>query len=161
MKEIELGGKRSNGKVALVDDADFDWLSQFNWSYSGKGYAITNIWDGKNGRTVLMHRLILNTPEGMETDHKNNNGLDNQRENLRIVTSGQNKMNMRKRNYKKGSSSKYKGVCFNNRAIKRKWRCNVGFVELGSFATEIEAAKAYDTKVIEMYGEIAVTNFSR
>lgn len=106
-----------------------------------------------------MHRLIMNTPDGMDTDHKNNNGLDNRRNNLRVCTIGQNKMNMSKKNYKGGASSKFKGVCLREKAKKRRWRSNVRFVEIGSFETEIEAALAYDKRAKELYGDFAKLNF--
>jgi hypothetical protein len=155
MKRIKLGGKKGKGKYAIVDDSDYKWLSGYNWSFTAKGYANVRI----DNRTVLMHRLIMNTPEGMDTDHKNNNGLDNQRHNLRIATVSQNKMNIGKKVFKGGSSSKYKGVCLRKTAKVRKWRCNVGVIELGSFETEIEAAMAYDKRAKELYGEFVILNF--
>jgi len=80
MKEIQL----SKGRTALVDDNDFDFLNQYQWSYTKNGtgeYAEMCIWDSenKNHVNVYMHKLILNTPRGMCVDHIDHNGLNNQR----------------------------------------------------------------------------------
>lgn len=81
MKKIPL----TQGKFAIVDDADFEWLNQFSWHYHNLGYA-----RGANG---FMHRLINNTPVGLETDHMNQDKLDNRRSNLRSVTASVNQSN--------------------------------------------------------------------
>ena len=82
MKEIIL---RSGG-VALVDKADFDYLDQFKWHKSSNGYAMTTI----KGKTVYMHRMIMNTPDDMDTHHKNHNRLDNQKQNLEVCSRSEN-----------------------------------------------------------------------
>lgn len=91
MKQIKL----TQGKVALVDDADYDWLNQWNWYakrpwYGGHFYAARG--PRKNGKrtTVYMHRLITNCPRDYEVDHINADTLDNRRANLEIVTKKQN-----------------------------------------------------------------------
>lgn len=155
MKQIPLHGKKGTGKFVSVDDADYDWLNQYRWSFTGRGYAATRM--PRTKTTTLMHRLIMGTPKGMSTDHTNGDGLDNQRSNLRIATYGENNVNKGK--FHPGSSSKYKGVCFRKRAKIRKWRCNVAAFEIGSFSTETEAALAYDKFVKEKYGDFAVLNF--
>lgn len=85
MKKIKL----TQNKYALVDDRDFEWLSQWSWCYS-HGYALraTNA-----GDRIYMHRAINDTPKGFETDHINRDKLDNQRMNLRTVSRAQNSMN--------------------------------------------------------------------
>lgn len=85
MKEIQL----TQGKVAKVDDEDFEWLSEYKWHLHSGGYASTKI----NGRPVLMHRLIMDTPEGMDTDHINHDCLDNRRTNLKVCTHKENMNN--------------------------------------------------------------------
>jgi len=100
MKKIPL----TQGKLALVDDADYKWLNQWKWKVINCNYtcyAARTIYLGggrKNQKsgTIQMHRLILNAPINMEGDHKDGNGLNNQRSNLRLATSGQNSQNSRK-----------------------------------------------------------------
>lgn len=95
MREIPL----TKGYTAVVDDADFDWLSQWSWSYA-TGYAVRGERTGGRQRLVKMHREILGLPrdfDGREGDHKNGNRADNRRENLRIVTVAQNRQNRRLR----------------------------------------------------------------
>ncbi|GAI88609.1 unnamed protein product, partial [marine sediment metagenome] len=110
----------TQGRIALIDDKDFLLISEYKWYANKIGdtyYAMTHI--KKNGKreTLLMHRLILNVPEKMETDHINHNGLDNRRSNLRLATSQQNNFNRKNID---GSSSQYKGVYWNK--SRRKWR---------------------------------------
>lgn len=82
------------GKPILVDDDDFEWLSQWRWTIGGNGYATASIKrpDGKR-RTTPMHRLIMNTPTGMIADHINRLRDDNRRSNLRNVTHHENMQN--------------------------------------------------------------------
>src|SRR3989304_2105986 len=86
MKEIQL----SQGKVALVDDEDFEMLNRYKWSAmrgANTYYAYTHIILESGKRTsIAMHRVIMQTPVGYETDHRDRNGLNNQRFNLRICT---------------------------------------------------------------------------
>ena len=119
-----------------------------------------------------MHRVILGLEYGdkREGDHKNHNGLDNQRSNLRISEGAQNKMN---RSSVNGATSKYLGVCIytTNGVYKNKlgivktyqyppkWRAKAGNIFIGYFKTEEEAARAYDKKAKELYGEWANLNF--
>jgi hypothetical protein len=78
-----------NGAHAIVDDEDYEWLSQYKWHLSSDGYAKTCI----NDETIYMHRFILNPPKGMWSDHINRNRLDNHRHNLRVVTPRENAQN--------------------------------------------------------------------
>ncbi len=100
----------------------------------------------------------MNTPEDKHTDHEDGNGLNNQKSNLRIVTNAQNHMN------KKGNrntSSKYKGVCWNKES--NKWTSSITLnqkqTHLGYFTCEKKAAKAYDKKAKELFGEYSRLNF--
>src|SRR5437879_4118875 len=107
MKKIPL----TQGQFAIVDDADFLELSQFSW-YAQKQrhgfYAVRCIRDEKgNQRTILMHREIMRTQDGFDTDHINNDKLDNRRENLRICTASQ---NMQNKDIRSDSTSGFKGV---------------------------------------------------
>lgn len=160
MKEIQL----TQSKVALVDDEDFEYLNQFKWHARKCGnsfYARKNIGtiENANRGTHLMHRIIMNaTDPQICVDHKDGNGLNNQKSNLRICNHQQNNMNQR---HIQNGSSIYKGVCWHKEA--KKWVSNIHFnkmIYLGLFDNETEAAKAYDQKAIELFGEFARLNFA-
>ena len=156
MKEIQL----TKGKIAIVDDEDFEWLSQWKWRLDSKGYAKRNQQKGEylshNKRgTIQMQRAIMNTPRGLDTDHINGNPLDNRKSNLRICTSQQNQFNQKA----KFGASKYKGVSLN----RGRWRAQINIIgvktHIGSFGTEEEAARAYDNAALNHFGEFARLNF--
>lgn len=156
MKEIKL----TQGQVTQVDDEDFEWLNQWKW-YASKVrntfYARRR--KNKHEPVILMHRLILNILKGMETDHRDLNGLNNQRYNLRICTHQE---NMRNRKFHQGSSSKFKGCYWVEK--DQRWRSQIIFknekTNLGSFISEIDAALAYDKVAKQLHGEFARLNFS-
>ena len=105
----------------------------------------------------IMHRLLINTPNGMEIDHIDNNGLNNQKSNLRIVTHHQNIMNKSKR---KNGSSIFRGVGWCKAANKWQARISLNKKEhyIGIFKNEKDAAKAYNERAIELFGEYANLN---
>jgi hypothetical protein len=156
MKEIEL----SKGKVALVDDEDFEYLNQWKWSVL-KGHNTFYAYRKQSidGRVcqIYMHRFIMKPPDQLDVDHIDSDGLNNQRLNLRLATKQQNQGNRRKIT---NGHSKYKGV-----TLKRgkKWLAQIGInsrmTHLGYFDNEIDAAKAYDRKAKELFGEFAKLNF--
>lgn len=156
MKKIEL----TQGKFTIVDEADYAELNKFNWHYAG-GYARRNMRlpNGKR-KIVFLHRELMQTPEGYETDHINGDRLDNRRENLRIVTKNQNQRNTKPR---KGTSE-YKGVSYykSKRHKTGYWVARIqvdGKVKrLGYFKTEKEAAIAYNKAAKAHYGEYARLN---
>lgn len=157
VKEIRL----TQGKVAIVDDADYGWLSQWKWYanqnnnhwYVGRHYSF----DGKHG-SIHMHRVIMSPPLGLQVDHINNDGLDNRRDNLRICTHAQNIHNQSKQ---LNTTSSFKGVCWHKRT--KKWRAYICVAaerkHLGRFTSEIQAALAYDAAAREHFGEFANLNF--
>ena len=160
MKKILL----TKGMYALVDDADHEWLNRYKW-YAKKSnktyYAVRQQRVSKHKQaTVLMHREILGLKQGdpREGDHRNHNGLDNQRNNLRIADKAQNQQN---RTERRNSYSKYKGVSWNKR--DRKWQVYIGLggksKYVGYYEDEKEAARAYDAEARKYFGEFANTNF--
>ncbi len=148
-RRIPLG----DGLYAYVDAADYDWLSRWTWS-SVNGYAARN----EKGKIVYMHRQILQAPPGKIVDHFNHNKLDDTRPNLRLCLRHENQRNQRK---KRGSLSKYKGVGYSK--DRHKWYAQIKImgkdIWLGYYKDEIEAARAYDRKAVELFGEFANLNF--
>ncbi len=146
-------------KFAIVDAEDYEWLCKCKWYAQrvGKNYYARN--RRKEG-LVSMHRVIMNAPKGLVVDHINHNTLDNRRKNLRLCTWAQNNQN-RRPSKRKNKLSKYKGVSFDK---KRKvfrvliWHNKKQYF-LGTFKDEKEAAKAYDRKACELFGEFAYLNF--
>lgn len=156
MKRIKL----TQGKFALVDDEDYEFLSQWKWRTSKRPrnfYAIRDQWDPvqKKQIRIHMHRLLLNPPDGFETDHRDGNGLNNQRYNLRVSTHQQNCQNQ---SIVRNKKSKFKGVTFTKNAYEaRIFSSKV--VYLGRFQDEVEAAKAYDQAASQLFGDHARLNF--
>ena len=148
----------TQGKYAMVDPERYEELAKHKWftkRCDSRFYAVR--W-GKD-KSVKMHHVIIGTEEGKVIDHINGNGLDNREANVRFATQQQNSWNQRKQ--RGNCSSKYKGVC---RSKKRKeWRARITFkgrvIHLGRFDTEEQAARAYDGKARELFGEFAWLNF--
>lgn len=150
MKVIEL----THGKVAIVDDEDFDTIAQYRWHYAVCGYAMRNtpMVNWVRGKMSYMHREIIKPPEGFEVDHINGNRLDNRRSNLRIATRQQNNWN---RGANKNSLTGVKGVSM-DRATGRFYArigLNHKTIRLGCF-DDVETAKAaYRAAEIKIAGE--------
>lgn len=146
MKLIPL----SKGKAfAKIDDEDFEKVSEFTWSLSSHGYAVRNRPSG----TIYMHQLIA----GYLPDHRDGDGLNNQKNNLRPTNHSLNAAN---HGPKRGK--KFRGTCWDK--SKKKWLSAI-FKDgksyfIGRFNTEEEAARAYDRKARELYGEYAFQNFA-
>lgn len=156
MKSIPL----TREKFALVDDEDYDYLCKWKWQYQHNGttgYAIRSGWDGEHKFSIRMHREIMKATDSDDIDHKDGNGLNNCKSNLRRATKQENTFNRRKRS---GCSSKYKGVCFYK--DRNKWGANIWInykqICIGRFSSEVEAALAYNEKARELFGEFAVIN---
>ena len=155
-KEINL----TKGKVAIVDDEDFEWLSKYNWYLNCKGYATRSglVKDGvRKGKTIFMHREILDIPQGLFGDHIDMNPLNNQRSNLRIVNKQQNNAN---RTTRKDSSKKYKGVWLNPDGNVYMGRLTLNGKRYYSkrFKDIKLAALAYNDLAIKHFGEHARLN---
>lgn len=157
----------TQNRYAKVDPADYLWLSQFRWCCKANRdtcYAIRHIQERGRTKRIHMHRQIMNTPDEMICDHKNHNGLDNRRTNLRNCTIEQNNANRRKRATGHGSrapSSRYLGVSWCPR--RKKWASYIKHKgrakNLGLFAIEEDAARAHDKAAWELWGEYACLNF--
>lgn len=150
MKEIPL----SQGKVALVDDADYDRLvAMGKWHLGGHGYAVRSLYfkkpcGKKSYRHILMHRVIMDCPDGMVVDHINCNPLDNRKANLRICSHAENTRNQK---IPKNNSSGFKGVHW--RKDVRKWRSRIrldGKLKyLGLFDCPMQAARCYNNAALK------------
>lgn len=156
VREIPL----SQGKCALVDDADFTRVNQYKWfamkSDDGRWYARRT--PTKDCAAIYMHRFILGTLPSEIVDHRDRDGLNCQRSNLRPCTNGQNQANAIAPRH---NTSGFKGVY----RKRTKWAATIGFQGeryfLGSFFTAEEAALAYDDKATDLFGEFARLNFPR
>ena len=158
-KEIRLKPYKY-GKVALVDDVDFEWLSKYIWQYQPKKHGdrvLAEIHKNGNRTRIYMHRLVTNCPADMLVDHANHNTLDNQRSNLRICTETQNHGNMVVR---KDSKTGYKGVKWND--FRKRWYVEVKHKDYGHvrgrFKSLKDAVDFYNENALEMFGEFALLN---
>lgn len=149
MAEIKL----KRGGVTIIDDGDFELVSQWKWTTNIYGYVVTYI----KCKALFMHRLLLKTPREFDTDHINGNILDNRKQNLRLCTKAQNQHNAKVR---KDSRTGFKGVRLSGKKFYAEIRCHKKIYYLGVHETPVEAAKAYDAKAIELHGEFARTNKS-
>lgn len=155
MKQIKL----TKNKYALVDDEDYDFLNQWKWHYHSMGYASRRKWiKGQNRQeSILMHRFLMNTPVGMDTDHINRNKLDNRRSNLQICTKG---LNHQRAKLQSNNTTGYKGIVWYKPT--NRWRVAIKFnkkgIHLGYFKELTEAISAYNNKALELFGSMAVLN---
>jgi len=157
MKKIKL----TNNKVALVDDGDYNVLNKYKWSavkHCKTFYAERNS-KSKDGKwkTVRMPVVILKIPKGKEVDHRNGNGLDNQRKNLRVCTRSQNAMN---RGIINSNTSGFKGVHWDG--VSKKWRAQITYggkyKHLGFFQNISQAYKAYCMACVKYHKDFSKIN---
>lgn len=142
----------NKGYVTQVDVQDFEYLNQWKWLAEfdrwGKVYAIRQTTKGKK----RMHRVILNAPDGMKVDHRDSDGLNNQRSNIRLATALENSRNARKR---KDNTSGYSGVS----RCGRKWIAHIKVMGkrtyLGRFHDLQEAAQVRREAELRIFGEFA------
>ena len=146
MKKIKL----TQGKYALVDKENFEYLNQLKWCFDGR-YAQSF----QNGSKVRMHRIISNAPSGLEVDHINGNGLDNRKLNIRLCLHKDNGRNLK---LQRRNKSGQKGV----EKVKNKWRSSIVVDyrknHIGYFYTKQEAALAYNNSALKNYGRFARLN---
>lgn len=153
MKNIPL----SQGMKALVDDEDYKELSKFRWYAHWRGntfYAARSVKVGEKKVTLSMHRVILKVGPDQEVDHKDRNGLNNTRKNLRIATDQQNQGNARKR---LDNTSGFKGVTFHPQL--KRWWARIWFGgkrhSLGTYRDPRQAHAAYCEAAVRMHKQFA------
>jgi hypothetical protein len=154
----------TQGIIALVDIDDYERISRFDWyAYKNRNtfYAGRNVPGiSKAQDMVLMHREILGLSrgDGIKVDHRNRNGLDNRRENLRVASTSINNHNRR---IQSNNTSGYRGVSWHKDA--KKWSAGVTingkWRYLGLHNDIISAAKTRDLETIKIYGKDSVLNF--
>lgn len=156
VKELPL----TKGYVAIVDDDDYEFVSQWKWSAkvcANTVYAFRSYRRDGKCRTSYLHREIMGNPDGEEVDHIDHNGLNNTRSNLRSATRQQNIFNTR---VKTGVSG-FRGVEWCKR--KRKWRAVIRTSgrrkHIGYFSDPEDGARAYDEFATRLHGEYATLNF--
>lgn len=155
----------------LVDDDNFEELNKYKWRLTKQGYAsrsLSSAGNKKRGVIVLMHRQIMKvTDRKQKVDHLNHNILDNRKQNLRICTHAE---NLRNHTSHRDSRSEYLGVSIQHQKYKDKIYISISAqihtsdgkkLHIGCYTTEHEAARAYDRKAIELFGEFANLNFPR
>jgi hypothetical protein len=159
MKEVQL----TQGYVALVDDEDYETVVGYNWAVSIRPntcYASSNLFQGRNAARIYLHRFILKLPPEIQVDHKDRDGLNCQRYNMRLADWQRNGQNIIQPQTESGSG--YRGVYkhhYSERWIARI-RDNTGRKRyLGTFETAEQAAAAYDEAALLYHGEFAVLNF--
>ena len=155
----------TRGLFATIDDADYKYLSKFSW-YAHQARKTDRTWYAKSRRSrkddnkiFRMHRFILGISDPLiKVDHRDGNGLNNCRANLRVCTQAQNARNARRSSK---NTSGFKGVSWN--AQMKKWTAHIfprgRSIYLGLFVSKKDAAKAYDESALQHYGEFAHLNF--
>ena len=145
----------TQGKVTLVSDEDYAWLAEYSWTYQHDNYATHYYRVGAKVKAICLQNLIMNPPLGYVADHIDGNGLNNQRNNLRVCTPLQNRWNRRP-----NKGQRYKGAYLKSHG---RWYARIQVcgeaMHLGTYDTEEEAAHAYDKAAQKHFGEYAYLNF--
>lgn len=158
MRRIPL----SRGMFATVDNRDFAELSRYKWNAAQRSntfYAARIVPSGRRSPlgVVYMHRQILGAQPGDKTDHRDGNGLNNRRRNIRICTAQQNSAAFR--NFRRSKTVRYRGVTQKRNKFRARITLRGYEIGLGSFDTAIQAARAYDQAARLFFGEFASPNF--
>jgi hypothetical protein len=149
----------TRGYEAVIDACDVPLVDEFNWyarPHRKTVYALRNDYSGESPRTVFMHRIIADTPDGFQTDHIDGNGLNNRRDNLRHATNSQNQHN---RPAYKTNKSGFKGVCWLK--TQKKWQAQISCKgkkhHLGNFDCPELAHEAYVAASKKLHGKFSKT----
>lgn len=155
----------TKGMVAIIDAADLPLVVEYAWHatvHDRTRYAASSQLRRVTGEVVYMHRLIVGAGPEDDVDHRDHNGLNNRRENIRLCTNAQNRRNMQKTR----GVSRYKGVSPSspkrNAKGTRPWSATIHHedqqIHLGAYQTEAEAARAYNAAAVRFYAEFAHLN---
>lgn len=166
MKTLIINSPKYGKHDVYYDDEDHDLVSKYPWhiySYNGMFYVTSTTYykvpgkSRKSKRSITLHRLIMGFPKDRDVDHADHNGLNNQKSNLRIATDSQNSWNKLK---PKNNTSGFKGVSYVTRL--KKYMAYITFnnkrEHLGLFIDPVDAAKEYNLKAVEYFGEFACIN---
>lgn len=145
--------------IVKIDAEDLPRVKAFDWYLGSKGYVKAILGFGNERWDISLHQLIMSFPEGEMIDHKNRNPLDNRKENLRIASKALNRANSKKN---RGAKAKFRGV-YPRKDCPGKFRAAITIgrkvINLGTFTSEVSAAKAYDLEALKAFGEYATLNF--
>lgn len=149
----------SSGAVAVIDAADAPHVSAWNWTARSKSAGST-VYVTRGGPTGVIHlgRALLGIADGRFVDHRDGDGLNNRRANLRVATRRQNAWN---RKIGSANSSGFKGVCY--RSDRSTWLAAITsegrLIKIGTFSAPEDAARAYDEQARRLFGPFAALNF--
>lgn len=153
MKEIKL----TRGVSTFVDDCDFEELSKHKWyaqNIRGRLYACRSTWTPR--AIILMHRQIMKvTDRNVFIDHKDGDGLNNIKSNIRLCSSVQNSRNI---GIRKNNTTGFKGVSLHRKKYAASITVNYKKITLGTFKLKLDAAKAYNQAAVKYHGEFASLN---
>lgn len=145
----------TQGYTATIDAADVPLVEGYNWTVIVRKYT-TYVYRNDRGRGLLLHRLLMGDPEGLTVDHRDGDGLNNTRQNLRVATKAENNRNQRRHDR---NTSGHKGVSWHKR--DKRWRAcihvNNRYIHLGHFVNIEDAVAAYENASAELHGEFGRT----
>jgi hypothetical protein len=152
----------TKGFTTVVDDADYDRVACFKWTAlittKGKVYAYRRGTRAEGQPVIYLHRFIIDASNDVEIDHRDSDGLNNCRNNLRVCSHIQNTRNSRRRS---DNTSGFKGVHYDTN--RKRWIAQVQIngrrSHIGAYRTREEAARAYDLAAVKYFGEFARLNF--
>ncbi len=151
----------TKGQVTVIDASDVPVIAPMRWCAlevkPGKFYAVTHGHSSSGRRTLIfMHRYLLEAESGVDVDHRDRDGLNNRRNNIRLASRS---MNMANKGISPLNTSGYRGVQKDHHKWKAVIKINRKRIHIGSFASAEDAARAYDAKAVELFNEFAGLNF--